>query len=176
MLAQAGPLTIRPLQETPADLQALARWLSDPRVLEFYEGRDQPFSLADVQEKYAPRVLTADGVQACLMVAAGQPVGYLQYERLAAEDLQEYGLPPDAITYGWICLSASRSCGGAAWAARWWRWPQTGSAARPAHSASPWTHMWITSAQSAAMPPAAFRRCGGCPPTSCTKAAGWTAG
>ena len=100
MLAQAGPLTICPLQETPADLEALARWLSDPRVLEFYEGRDQPFSLADVQEKYAPRVLAADGVQGCLIVAAGRPVGYLQYERLAAEDLQEYGLPPDANTYG----------------------------------------------------------------------------
>jgi aminoglycoside 6'-N-acetyltransferase len=100
VLTRAGLLTIRPLQNTTADLKNLARWLSNPQVLEYYEGRDHPFSLADVQEKYAPRLLAADGVQAELVLLSRQPVGYLQYERLEAETLQEYGLPLEKRIYG----------------------------------------------------------------------------
>lgn len=100
MQAADDRVSIRPLQDDAADYALLARWLSDARVLEFYEGRDHPFSLTDVMKKFSPRVLNADGVQACLIFAADVPVGYLQYEQLHPDDLREYSLPLDQTAYG----------------------------------------------------------------------------
>lgn len=90
MLAADSEINIRPLRDDPGDFACLARWLSDPRVLEFYEGRDHPFSLQAVNEKYSPRVLQADGVQACLILYEKRPLGYLQYESCSPQDLLQY--------------------------------------------------------------------------------------
>lgn len=67
------------MDDTQADYALLARWLTDPRVLQCYEGRDNPFPLERVKEKYAPRVLAEEGVVPCIMQYECQPVGYLQF-------------------------------------------------------------------------------------------------
>lgn len=46
-----GNLKVRMLEE---DNVLLAKWLSDPSVLEFYEGRDNPFNLDKVNEVFYP--------------------------------------------------------------------------------------------------------------------------
>jgi tRNA A37 methylthiotransferase MiaB len=42
-LIQSGPLAIRVLRDDPEDYTQLTRWLSDPRLPEYYEGRDHPY-------------------------------------------------------------------------------------------------------------------------------------
>jgi aminoglycoside 6'-N-acetyltransferase len=78
-MIEDGDLLIRPLRDKIADYQSMARWLSNPRVLEFYDGRDQALTLTEVQDKYSPRILNAEGVTPCLIIFQGAPAGYLQF-------------------------------------------------------------------------------------------------
>lgn len=82
-----GSYRLRRMTDCAEDYALLSRWLSDPRVLEFYEGRDNPFPFERVRDKYAPRVLSDEGVTPCIMVFECRPVGYLQYY---AADPDEY--------------------------------------------------------------------------------------
>ncbi len=84
---EEGEYCLRLMEDTEEDYALLARWLTDPRVLEYYEGRDHPFPLDKVKEKYSPRVLSAEGVAPCIMEYECQPVGYLQFY---AADPAEY--------------------------------------------------------------------------------------
>lgn len=78
-LVSEGELTLRPMRA--GDFATMARWLSDPRVLEWFGGRDRPMSYDDVRSKYLPR-LTGQLPTACVIAElAGRPVGYLQYYR-----------------------------------------------------------------------------------------------
>lgn len=74
-----GEYSLRRMQDTLEDYALLARWLTDERVLAFYEGRDNPFPIERVREKYAPRVLSDEGVIPCIMEYEGHPIGYLQF-------------------------------------------------------------------------------------------------
>jgi aminoglycoside 6'-N-acetyltransferase len=65
------------------DLALLRTWLSDPRVLEWYEGRDKPYDDAKVAKEFGPGGENeSDGVLMAIIEAAGQPVGYMQYYRV----------------------------------------------------------------------------------------------
>lgn len=85
-------LAIRVMRDDPADYECLARWLSDPQVLEFYDGRNRPLSMAEATEKYSPRILSADGVTPCLVIHQNEPMGYMQFYPLSDEGKAEYGL------------------------------------------------------------------------------------
>ena len=82
-----GNYALRRMVDSEHDYGLLARWLSDERVLRFYEGRDHPFTLEMVKAKYGDRVLSQEGVTPCIMEYEGYPVGYLQYYQA---DPQEY--------------------------------------------------------------------------------------
>jgi aminoglycoside 6'-N-acetyltransferase len=74
-----GDLLLRRMAD--GDYATMARWLSDPRVLEWFGGRDRPMSYGDVRTKYQPR-LRGEVPTTCLIAElAGRPVGYLQYYR-----------------------------------------------------------------------------------------------
>lgn len=68
-----------------ADYAAMSGWLTDSRVLEFYDGRDCALPLKRVPEKYSPRVLAEEGVTACLLVLEDRPIGYLQFYAIPEE-------------------------------------------------------------------------------------------
>ncbi|MHA7136343.1 GNAT family N-acetyltransferase [Rossellomorea arthrocnemi] len=88
-------LHIRPLEER--DKYTLSRWLSDSKVLEFYEGRDRPFTLQMVEEKF----LAQRGVVSCLVEYEGNEIGYLQYYQLDEETMNRYGYTNnDEVIYG----------------------------------------------------------------------------
>ncbi len=76
---EEGEYCLRRMEDTLDDYSLLARWLTDERILQFYEGRDNPFPLEKVKVKYAPRVLSAEGVTPCIMEYECRPVGYLQF-------------------------------------------------------------------------------------------------
>jgi aminoglycoside 6'-N-acetyltransferase len=96
-VASDGGLVVRPLRDVDADYGLLAAWLSDPAVLEWYEGRDQVFDEARVRAEFAPRVLEQEQVRPCIIELDGRPAGYLQYYPVA--DPADYEL--DAADDAW---------------------------------------------------------------------------
>ncbi len=72
------PLRLRPLRDDPSDHSLLARWLTDPRLLEWYHGRDDPHDEARVREAYGPLARGEDPAEARIAEEAGVPVGYIQ--------------------------------------------------------------------------------------------------
>lgn len=94
MILENGKLKVRQLEKE--DDVLLAKWLSDPRVLEFYEGRDNPFDLEKVNEKfYAPE----DEAEKCIVEYDGVAIGYIQFYLLDEETKKEYGYSDETV-YG----------------------------------------------------------------------------
>ena len=92
---------LRPMLDEAADYEQLSQWLTDERVLEWYEGRDQPDPLERVIAKFSPRVLRREAVMPCFVLLDGRAVGYLQfypvteaagYELESAEDTWAFDL------------------------------------------------------------------------------------
>ena len=78
-LIRDADLAIRLMRDDEFDYALMNAWLSDPRVLEFYEGRDSPLSIADVRHKYSPRILGQENNTPCIIEHASAPIGYLQF-------------------------------------------------------------------------------------------------
>lgn len=94
MLLQNGHLKVRKLQED--DNQILATWLSDPSVLEFYEGRDNPFDVDRVNETF---YTLEDHTVKCIVEFKHKPIGYIQFYQLDDQTKTKYGYSEENI-YG----------------------------------------------------------------------------
>lgn len=86
LLFQNGNLKVRKLEEK--DNYLLARWLSNPSVLEFYEGRDNPFDLDKVNKVFYD---SEDDEFKCIVEFDGNEIGYIQFYQLDDETKKEYG-------------------------------------------------------------------------------------
>ena len=86
MLVQRGDLRIRKLEEK--DQPLLLKWLTNPLVLEFYEGRDNPFNLEKVKKAFYP--LEDDEVR-CIIEFKEHDIGYIQFYPLDDGTKKEYG-------------------------------------------------------------------------------------
>lgn len=93
-------LEIRKMADFEEDYQLMLEWLSDPQVLEYYEGRDKKFTLETIKKKYAPRVLGEERVTPCIIVFEGTPIGYLQYYELSGKQKRKYDLNIKSKSYG----------------------------------------------------------------------------
>ena len=93
-------ILVRLLRDDAHAVALMARWLSDERVLEFYEGRDQPFDEARFREKFGPRARAESRVVSCVIELDGAPIGDIQHSALNAEECREAGLDSDGPTYG----------------------------------------------------------------------------
>jgi aminoglycoside 6'-N-acetyltransferase len=69
MLVEKGELSIRLMEDGLENYLLMVKWLTDVRVLEFYEGRDNPFNLPKVIETYKPIVIGHDVVKPILTMA-----------------------------------------------------------------------------------------------------------
>ncbi|MET1013829.1 MAG: GNAT family N-acetyltransferase [Paenisporosarcina sp.] len=87
MIFQQNELVVRELKKEDSVL--LAKWLSDPVVLEFYEGRDNPFDLNKVKHKFFDQ--NYDETR-CIIEYDGKEIGYLQFYELDDEAISGYGL------------------------------------------------------------------------------------
>lgn len=87
VIFQQKDLVLRELMKEDAAL--LAKWLSNPAVLEFYEGRNNPFDLAKVRQKFFNQ---NDAETRCIIEFEGKEIGYLQFYELDQEAFSEYGL------------------------------------------------------------------------------------
>ncbi|TKC16350.1 GNAT family N-acetyltransferase [Robertmurraya kyonggiensis] len=96
MLFQNGKLIVRELEIE--DNLLLVKWLSDPRVLEFYEGRDNPFDIEQVNKTFYER---ENGLARCIVEFENVEIGYIQFYLVDEEERKVYGYDevPDVI-YG----------------------------------------------------------------------------
>ena len=86
LIYKDGPITVRELRKE--DNHILAKWLSDPEVLQYYEGRDNPFDLAKVNEKFYN---CDENEMKCMVEFDSVEIGYIQYYELDEETRNHYG-------------------------------------------------------------------------------------
>lgn len=103
VVAREGDVVVRVMRDDEHDYRLLTRWLSDHRVLKWYEGRDNVFSLDDVKTKFGPRALAEERVRPCIIELDGpnetsEPVGYIQY--YPVDDPADYELDDATDTWG----------------------------------------------------------------------------
>ena len=96
-IGQPG-LAIRLMRDELQDYELMSKWLTDERVLEFYDGRDNPSDLDRAVTKYSPRVLGEEKVVPCILEHDDTPIGYMQY--YAVEEMGESGPEADGPVLG----------------------------------------------------------------------------
>ncbi|MFS1516383.1 GNAT family N-acetyltransferase [Bacillus sp. SCS-151] len=96
MLFQNNKLKVRQLELK--DNILLAKWLSNPIVLKYYEGRDNPFNVEKVNMEFYNRL---NGVTGCIVEYEGVEIGYIQFYELddATRKAYDYVKIPERI-YG----------------------------------------------------------------------------
>ncbi len=71
-IIKSGPLSVRSMVQ--ADFALMSKWLADPVVQEFYEGRDY-----DVKAKIQKEYFSKDLIKRAIVEWDGRPIGYVQY-------------------------------------------------------------------------------------------------
>ena len=89
IVASSGRLVLRAYDGSDRDVSLLSGWLSDPRVLQWFEGRDRPHDRAMVRELYGSEALAAAQVQAAIIEDEAVPLGYLRWYPMATV-VEEY--------------------------------------------------------------------------------------
>ena len=90
MRIKDGDVTVRDFKKS--DLPLMLKWLTDDRVLEFYEGRDVHYTMETLSAVYTEEF--PDGFR-LIIEYRGQPVGYAQVYRVSGEMFDEYSYPDD---------------------------------------------------------------------------------
>jgi aminoglycoside 6'-N-acetyltransferase len=100
MLIQKDAVTIREMQFKDDDFDLMEKWLTDAEVLQYYEGRDHPFTRQQVIEKFGRRTIGKDSVVSCIAEYDGLPIGYMQYYELPESSKEKYGVAGARNVYG----------------------------------------------------------------------------
>lgn len=95
MIYENDRLRVRRLSES--DKHLLVKWLTDPVILEFFEGRDNPHDIEKVNRHYYPE---DDGTTRCIVEYDGLPIGYIQFYLLDMDAKTAYGYESDEAVYG----------------------------------------------------------------------------
>ena len=90
MIIEDGELLIRDFSDI--DLPLMYKWLTDDRVLEYYEGRDVGFTKDSLTEHYREEIPNCFRV---IFEYRNVPIGYGQAYRLSGELFDEYDYPDD---------------------------------------------------------------------------------
>lgn len=99
-LTSSENISIRLMQDSEKDYELMAKWLADPKVLEFYEGRDNPHDLIKVKEKYSVKILNNVNVFPCILELDNKPLGYIQFYELEKEQKIKFELSQNELSYG----------------------------------------------------------------------------
>ncbi len=94
---EEGSLRVRPLRG--GDALILCRWLNDPRVLTFYEGRDKPHNIHMVRRRFLSKT-DPNQVLGHLVLWNGSPLGYIQTYFLKEETITGFRYSGRNRVYG----------------------------------------------------------------------------
>lgn len=90
MIYSRDKLFVRKLEQKDAAL--LAKWLSDPTVLQYYEGRDRPHNIKMIEQRFFDQ---NDDEMRCLIIYDGIEIGYIQFYPLDEEGKSSYDCEDD---------------------------------------------------------------------------------
>ena len=90
MRIENGEITVRDFAES--DLPIMLKWLTDDRVLEYYEGRDVRFTMETLSGHFLEEL--PDGFRV-IIEYRGVPIGYGQVYQLSGDLFDEYSYPDD---------------------------------------------------------------------------------
>lgn len=85
LIYKSEEITVRELEKS--DELTLVSWLSNPSLLQYYEGRDRPHNLEMVRDSY----YVEDEENRCIIEYKGRPIGYIQFYLLDEASRKEYG-------------------------------------------------------------------------------------
>lgn len=88
-MSEVKRVSFRPMNED--DLGLMLKWLTDERVLEFYDGRDQKYTQETIRERYTKQ--RADGRYRVIIEYDAVPIGYAQIYQVQGELFHEYHYP-----------------------------------------------------------------------------------
>lgn len=86
VIFQSNEICIRRLETKDAEL--LIKWLSDPTVLKYYEGRDRAHDIELVQEHFFEN---RDEITQCIIQYQSVDIGYIQFYLINDEEVEKYG-------------------------------------------------------------------------------------
>lgn len=86
MIIQNEKLIVRNLEAE--DKYLLVKWLSNPEVLQYYEGRDNPFDLEKVEKDFYS---ITDREVRCIIQYENVDIGYIQFYQLDEDSRILYG-------------------------------------------------------------------------------------
>ena len=95
LLFEKDGLKVRHLQS--GDKHLMAKWLSTPAVLEFYEGRDRSFTLEMVTEKFFK---TEKDIERCLVEYKNEKIGYIQFYHVNDHTSKIDDYSDEEVVYG----------------------------------------------------------------------------
>ncbi|MED4017584.1 GNAT family N-acetyltransferase [Sutcliffiella cohnii] len=97
MIFQRDSLLVRKLKDS--DKTLLAKWLSNPTILQYYEGRDNPHNIELVTKHFFN--VEDHYVTGCIVQYEGVEIGYIQYYPIEEEYKDKYGYNNrNEIVYG----------------------------------------------------------------------------
>ena len=86
VLSEVKQISFRPMKND--DLVLMLKWLTDERVLEFYDGRDKKYTLQTICEHYTEQ--WSDELYRVIIEYNQIPIGYAQIYRVQGELFDEY--------------------------------------------------------------------------------------
>ncbi|WP_026591113.1 GNAT family N-acetyltransferase [Bacillus sp. UNC437CL72CviS29] len=96
MLFQKGDVSIRYVIEE--DVNTISKWLTNPEVLQYYEGRDNPQSPEKVRMHFIQNPKSDE--KRCLVEYAGEQIGYVQMYPIESEWNKLYGYRENQDIWG----------------------------------------------------------------------------
>ena len=104
-LAEDQELGIRRMRESEEDYGLLVKWLSDPEVAEYYEGRTKLYDREMVLDKFGPYARGEEPVCPCIIEFEGAPIGYIQFYESTPQELEAFRTPEllDMSRYDVVC-------------------------------------------------------------------------
>lgn len=97
LIARDGQLAIARM--TGNDYEVMAKWLSDEKVLKYYDGRDNPSDLAKVIAAYQPKISGDSDETPCIISYNGNDIGYIQFYPIK-DEIRELRLENYKNPYG----------------------------------------------------------------------------
>jgi len=99
-ICQNETITIRVMEDCKEDYDLLTKWLSNPDVLQYYEGKSNLYDIGKVMKKFAPRAKGDELVFQCIIQYNCQAIGYIQYYQI---DYGDYGITGENIVGKYLC-------------------------------------------------------------------------
>lgn len=90
ILFQKQEISVRQLE--PEDASLLVKWLSNPAVLEYYEGRDRPHNMGLVQQHFFEN---REGITQCIVQFNQADIGFIQFYEIDEEEREKYDYSND---------------------------------------------------------------------------------